>query len=85
MDTNVCVYVHTYIYAYAHYYLVELLRHGAIECHVLDNIGPLSLIWCDDSNLFRLHSTLHQSCYNLLDISSLGTTKYSTCNSNYRL
>ena len=56
------------------YYLIELLRHRAIECHVLDNVGPLSLIWRNDSYLFRLHPALHQPCNHLLHISSLSTT-----------
>ena len=40
-------------------YLVQPLRHGAIELHVLDHIGPLPFIGCDDANLLWLDAALH--------------------------
>lgn len=45
-------------------YLVEFGVEGATELHVLDQIGPLTLIGSDDTNLIRFCSSLQQPrCY----------------------
>ena len=51
--------------------LVEFLVHGAIQLHVVDNICPLTLIGCDDSNLLWLYSSLHQLGHHFLHVGSL--------------
>lgn len=41
---------------------------GATKLHVLDQVGPLSLIGGNDANLIRLCSSLQQPCSYFLHI-----------------
>ena len=61
------------IQKYVTLYLVELLGHRSIGCHVLDNVGSLSFIRSDHSYLFWLYPTLHQPCNYLLYIDCLSS------------
>ena len=48
------------------------------ELHVLHNVGPLSFIWSDYSNLLWLDSSTKKTCGNLLHIGSFSPVK-QTC------
>lgn len=52
-------------------YLVEFCMKGATELHVLDQVGPLSLIRCDDANLIGFCSSLQQPCGYFLHVGCL--------------
>lgn len=54
-------------------YLIEFGVQGATELHVLHQVGALTLIWGDDSNLVRFRSSLQQSGGDLLHIRSLSS------------
>lgn len=44
---------------------------GATELHVLDQVGPLSLVRCDDANLIGFCSSLQQPCGYFLHVGCL--------------
>lgn len=53
-------------------YLVEFGMQGATELHVLDQVGPLSLVGGNDPNLIRLCSSLEQPCGYFFHIGCFG-------------
>lgn len=55
-------------------YLVEFGMERATKLHVLDQVGPLSLIGGNDANLIRLCSGLEQSCGYFLHIGCFSPT-----------
>lgn len=52
-------------------YLVELGMKGATELHVLNKVGPLSLVGRNDADLIRLRSSLQQPSGDFLHIGCL--------------
>lgn len=52
-------------------YLVEFGVEGATELHVLDQVGPLSLIGRDDADLIGFRSGLEQPCGYFLHVGCL--------------
>ena len=55
-------------------YHVQSLGHGAIELHVLHDVGPLSLVGRDDPDLVRPYPALHQLGHHFLYIHRLTPT-----------
>ncbi|KAI0093765.1 hypothetical protein BDY19DRAFT_273397 [Irpex rosettiformis] len=52
-------------------FLVEVLLQSAVELHVVDDVRPLPLIRCDDTNLAWYNARLEKLGYDLLDVRRL--------------
>ena len=64
---------------YAHHeYLIQPVGHTSIVLHVLDEVGPLALVRCDDANLVWLDGALHQLGDHFLHIASLSPVAHQT-------
>lgn len=53
------------------WYLIEFGVQGSAELHVLDQVGALTLVWCDDADLVGFGSSFKQPGGDLLNICSL--------------
>lgn len=53
-------------------HLVEFGVKGAAELHVLHQVGPLALVWCDDADLIGFGSSLQQPGGDFLHVGRLG-------------
>lgn len=54
--------------------LVQILLECTVVLHVIDDIRPLTFVWCDDTDLARDDSSLEEFGHNLFDIRGLGST-----------
>ena len=59
----------------SYYYHVEIGVKWSAKLHVLYNIGPLSFVWSDHSNLLWLDSCTKKSSGNLLHIGSFSPVR----------
>lgn len=48
--------------------LIQILLERAIKLHIVDDVGTLSFVWCNDTNLRRNNTRLEEFRNNLLDI-----------------
>ena len=51
---------------------VKVLLERAVELHIVDDVRPLSLVWCDHSDLAGNDTGLEELGNDLLDIRRLG-------------
>lgn len=59
------------------WYLIEFGVQGAAELHVLHQVGALTLVWCDDTDLIGFGSCLQQPGGDFLYVGSFSPRKQS--------
>jgi len=48
--------------------LLQLLLERSVELHIIDNIGTLTLVWCDHADLVGYDARLEELCDDLLNV-----------------
>lgn len=48
--------------------LIQLLLERPVELHIVDNVGTLALVGCDNANLIRHDARLKELGHDLLDV-----------------
>ncbi|KAH3673248.1 hypothetical protein WICPIJ_009867 [Wickerhamomyces pijperi] len=55
--------------------VVQFLLHGPVHLHVLNNIGSLTLVRSNDTDLIRLDTVSKQSCNDTFTVHGFDTVK----------